>query len=737
MKMSDRSAFSALSFIIVVVGLTFYPGSAALALEEDHGNPGKFIENIRKGLSGLSKYFWSPKEQLPADGKEQQARGDKALAPVSKIPGVETSAISPKAAAKTIPKVVGAKPVIPSPAKASIKAPTKQKTISAKKPAGVQTIPKTAFESKTVVDRKKKMATPKTTPVQKNVTAKVSKPVSPVAPVAKIKPAQKTTRPSLKALSQPASQSKAIAQAQKNNAKQQAREKISSLVTPRPIQKKKSQALDTSKTAPAGKAVKDKKPVVSMKPKSFQKPRANKSAAATMQSMKKAIKTAPMAVMAATSPKAPKQKLVNNDKGTYIWVPNIGSQLSQRFGLTGIPAKGLAANGDLNRADGRWAFAPNKRGQLPSIYGLSGEIHAAGDAGVWVGRGRNWVYVFDKGRNYGSIVGGIKASKKAAAKPAKPVASVKPNALNAQKSGKAHNAKKPQSPNKAELKKAAKPQKGIEIKKAAKQVPSSSKNPTAAKPASKTVAKAIPGPKTARNGKWSRVNNRWVYVPQAQPGQLKPSNMTGLAEQVAKAPVTGGWVQRNNRWVYVAPRQAKAQAKARAGGRGANGSIKLQKGIAPKAIVVPNKVAKKIEPAPMKKARSKKSGIIVAQKPVAKKATSTGAKTGLAEGPDAAQIPVTKNQKIWVRKNNRWVYVFATPAAVAIAKAQQAPKVKGSHMVQNNRGPQNAQKQGNVSPTSKKPLGEFMFFVPGRTPGTGSWFIAPLQLLEQARKIKR
>ena len=74
--MSDRSVFSALSlFVVVVVGLSLHPGNTALALEQDHGNPGQFIDNIRKGISGLSKYFWSPKAQIPGERTEQPEKG--------------------------------------------------------------------------------------------------------------------------------------------------------------------------------------------------------------------------------------------------------------------------------------------------------------------------------------------------------------------------------------------------------------------------------------------------------------------------------------------------------------------------------------------------------------------------------------------------------------------------------------------------------------------------------------
>ena len=100
--MSDRSVFSALSFFIVVVaGLSLYPANAALALEPDHGNPGQFIDNIRKGISGLSKYFWSPKAQIPAQGTEQPAKGDKALAPVPKLPQADANKASKASTTKS------------------------------------------------------------------------------------------------------------------------------------------------------------------------------------------------------------------------------------------------------------------------------------------------------------------------------------------------------------------------------------------------------------------------------------------------------------------------------------------------------------------------------------------------------------------------------------------------------------------------------------------------------------
>ena len=247
-----------------------------------------------------------------------------------------------------------------------------------------------------------------------------------------------------------------------------------------------------------------------------------------------------------------------------------------------------------------------------------------------------------------------------------------------------------------------------------------------AKPQTKSAGQAKAGPKMARNGKWSRVNDRWVFVPQSKPGQMKGANMRGLAEQVAKAPVTGGWVQRQNRWVYVAPQQGKAP--------------KPTKKMAAETKSAKTKVAKK----PLASAQAAKPGFAIVQKPIAKMTPKASATTGLAEGPDASEAQATKNQKIWVRKNNKWVYVFATPAAKArqAQQAQQANRGQGARIARGNRPQQNASrqnapKQGLVKQAGTKPLGKFMFFVPGPRPGTGSWFVAPLQILEKAKKIKR
>ncbi len=726
--MSDRSVFSALSFfVVIVVGLSFYPGNAALAVEQEHGNPGQFIDNIRKGISGLSRYFWSPKAQMPSESAEPPAKSDKTIAPVTKVPATDTK------------KATKAKPAMAT--RAAIVKKSADKPGQMIKPdnqmARVPASPKTMFESKTAVDHKNKLAAPK-----------------------------KASGSPLKAHAQPNSHLPAIAKAQKKNVRQPATGKFSSLVTPRTILKNETAfvkpAKPASPLAPADRKAKDKKPIGLAKQKAAIKPAATSvpsnisSKGVSVQPKTPSVKKAPVALIAAATTKKSRQQLVPNDKGTYIWVPNIGSKLSQRFGLTGIPAKGLHATGDLNRKDGRWAFAPKKRGMLPSIYGLSAEIHAAGDAGVWVGGGRNWVYVFDKNRSYGSIVGGTKAKKKTASKPVKPVASLKSGTLKSgaavtQKPAIANNADKSTKnsklakPSKAQIKKAtqkaARPQKGIEIKKAGKKFAQAPRQQTVTKPMTKRAGQAKAGPKKARNGKWSRVNNRWVFVPQSQPGQLGASNMRGLAEQVAKAPVTGGWVQRQNRWVYVAPQQGKTNPALNGAKRVAEGARldrkmpatakAANKNLGTARQTTENKAAKK----PLASVLPAKSGIAVTKKPIAKMTPKASAATGLAEGPDAGEPQATKNQKIWVRKNNKWVYVFATPAA----KVQQAPKAnkaQGAPIVRRNSVPQNASGQGLETRAGQRPSGKFMFFVPGRIPGTGNWFIAPLQMLKKAKKIK-
>ena len=617
--MSDRSIFSALSFFIVVVaGLSLYPANAALALEQDHGNPGQFIDNIRKGISGLSKYFWSPKAQIPGESIEQPAKADKALAPVPKVPQTDA-----KKATKAT-KVEGARPAT------AARATTKQKPAGKpeqmikldNKMARVPVSPKTTFESKTAIDHKNKLAGPQkdTTVATKNV------------PTAK--PAQKASGSSINAYAQPNSQPSAIANAKKQIAKQPATGKISSLVTPKAIVKNEpasaKPAKPSSPMTPTGKTAKDKK-IGLTKPKTARKSVAKKSAAVSVQPKIPSIKKAAAGAIVAASAKTSKQQLVPNDKGTYIWVPNIGSQLSQRFGLTGIPAKGLHANGGLNRTDGRWAFAPKKRGMLPSIYGLSAEIHAAGDAGVWVGGGRNWVYVFDKNRSYGSIVGGAKAKKKAASKSGKSVASLKSGAKKpaiankADKSAKTQKINKPgQAQIKKTLKKAAKLQKGIEVKRAGKKLAQAPRQQAVTKPLTRSAGQAKAGPKMARNGKWSRVNNRWVFVPQSKPGQMNGANMRGLADQVAKAPVTGGWVQRQNRWVYVAPQQGKT-------GAGANGPKRVQKGIVHNDTMPAKAKNKDVGRVPLiaekKTAQTKSTKTRAAKKPVA---SAQAAKPGFA-----------------------------------------------------------------------------------------------------------
>ena len=78
-----------------------------------------------------------------------------------------------------------------------------------------------------------------------------------------------------------------------------------------------------------------------------------KKSASAKLSGKKITSTAPdSGVVAAPKKTAQKMAQTNGNKGSYIWVPNRGTQLWRQFGLTGIPADRLAANG--KRQQIRW-----------------------------------------------------------------------------------------------------------------------------------------------------------------------------------------------------------------------------------------------------------------------------------------------------------------------------------------------------------------------------------------------
>ncbi len=741
--MSDRSVVSALSFVVVVAGLTFHQASAAYAVDEDHGNPGQFIDNIRKGLSGLSKYFWSPKAPAPGEIKTPKASGEETVVPVAKAPNADAPMAPLKQAAK--PAMTNPTPV----EKKQVRKPA-QVIKPDHKAARIQASPETTFESKAVIDGKKKMTDTK---MQRTAATKPELSAQPAVKVAK--PVPGTPKSGARVASAPRDEPAQKAQGSLLN------------VPANPA----SAVAPTGQTGSNSKAVGQKNAKVAPEPETGKLTIGKPAATSTKANASSLEKTTVMA-MDTVRAKSPEQQLVANDKGTYIWVPNIGSQLSQRFGLTGIPAKSLQAMGNLNRTDGRWVFAPKKTGQLPGVYGLSAEIHAAGDAGVWVGGGRNWVYVFDKDRSYGSIVGGSKARKTAASKLAnsvKPVASLKAGATEvpkstaskkADKSAKTLKNDKPEKTVKAakndkagqtvktmktvksgpaKLNTTVKPPKGIEVQKPVQKIAQAAPKQNTKKPLNKSAVQANAGVNAARNGKWSRVNDRWVFVPQSRPGETASGTMKGLAEQVAKAPVTGGWVQRNGRWVYVAPRPKKSASPI----TGVTGSRKTSTDKAANdAQAAPAKAPNKGQEKPRKKAEPKADGkipgIALVEKPRAKQAPQTGRQSGLAEGPEASQPQITKTQKIWVRKNNRWVYMYATPAnsGLATAKPGQPLAGKGPRMAVRDSARQSAAKQNAGTRAGKKPDGEFMFFVPGNIPGTGSWFVAPLPLLDQAKKIK-
>ena len=212
----------------------------------------------------------------------------------------------------------------------------------------------------------------------------------------------------------------------------------------------------------------------------------------------------------------------------------------------------------------------------------------------------------------------------------------------------------------------------------------------------------------------------------------------------------GGWVQRNHRWVYVAPKEEKSQPGARKwrAERSAQKQLEKPETVRPAhktAAAIPNRTDKKGQP-------------ISKHRLVGKKA-----KTG-----------VTRTQKRWVRRNNRWVYATGTPAerhvamargrvemesrkggpgSEAIKKARRLPSVKQGPMPKQTspsnpygslssrfamRGDGAGVSQQGRRGTGAEPLPreeEFLFFVPGPTPGSGSWFAAPVEMLRHARKL--
>ena len=385
-----------------------------------------------------------------------------------------------------------------------------------------------------------------------------------------------------------------------------------------------------------------------------------------------------------------------------------------------------------------------------------------------LGGGRSWVYVFDKKRTYSSFVGLAKQSHIKTAQAGKAGAGVKKSA-GLKKSG-------------AKVKKSAIDRSGNPVASmdAAKQERTAPKSATGKTPRqSRKLANAAPVAqqqgKRSKNGNWEKKNGRWVYGgkgAKAQASVAKPARsatQNGLAQnrRAEKAGTKAGWVYRGNRWVYVAP---SSQKKSATSTRALATVQKNTKSAAQKNQKTPRslKVAKALS-APAMSAKSTESK---AQK------KSRPRRHGLAESHKAttsrSNVKVTRNQKSWVRRNNRWVYAKAAPpagkGAIAIGQADgrnkaaqrrgakralQAPKASLSLQGSTRKNERSSQMEAGRMALKKSPAGgqgplvlgskplpqnrvrEFLFFIPGATPGSGSWFTAPVQMLRHAKKVRK
>jgi hypothetical protein len=792
MKMFDRSTLARLGFLVVTLFFMSFTGNAVKAADEEHGNPGQFVENIRKGLSGISKFFWSPKEQALAAQKtekpveekspEVSAKPNKPVTAkkadaVNKTKSVSKSDTPPK---KPVEAVKASKPVV---AKTATKEP--QSKVTAKQAVKQQKQPAPVVVSGPKSSPKTKASAKSETLNKAKATEKAKQPSSPVALAAsealadKTKKSNETTKlkkdlnaalvrnKTVKVEKQasaasPAKAPKAIiakpapagSADHKDNVtsskkvKQPTGEKISKAM----VSKKKASLKDKA-VVPAEKKAVSQKPVVkkqasigSAQKLQDKKPaKTGKAKADNKKMTSRGSTTAPVV----SSTKTVQKKVANNsNKGTYIWLPNIGSKLGSQFGSTGILADKLAANNDLNRIDGRWVFVPYRSGTLPSLYGMSDRIRAAGTAGVWVGSGQKWVYVFDKKRTYRSFF--------------EDVASVKTKSSTSPKSDKGANTKKAVVAPKKTPETVSKPVKTAKSE-ASKQAPVVAEKPASIDGKGKATpkiqaradamknanaeAKAPSGDKikTAKSGNWSKVNSRWVYVPDSPNAKSNAPSMPGLAEQVSKAPAMGGWVQRNNRWVYIAPKNKTAGI-----GNPTGNPADVKKGAAPKSVK--GKVAAKVKT----KEASKTPGITIVPKdkvqtkPVKQaqaakipsaKVQAVKPKTAPAKKAAAARSGPTKktdNQRVWVREKNSWVYTKGKSTPPSKQAGKKGVPVSRGLTAMGQPANSQARKNTGVRPTGKtaKPAREFFFFVPGRIPGTGSWFAAPVDVMKKARKLQ-
>ncbi len=848
MSLSDRSGLVRLGVLVVAFSLMTGPGNRAVASEEDHGNPGRFIENIRKGLSGLSKYFWSPfgepeteKATAGAAVPDRTETGKTSAAPAGEVkPATDTTKRLPDTAivAKETPKTAREKSTASKSAPSSSRvavAASKEGEPEAKPnrtaPKAGQ-VPKESLKKEPTKEQQKpsgQNGLSKEEPVKKEL-ARERKPSSPdrvekalqaalarnnSAPASPSKTEKKVTdrladgadRKDASKAAKPDALSKAGKTAASGQ-KPVRRETIVKKETARagtPKLENSTIARGTARgTAGAGDKntgtqadrKKDAGPVASaagqtetggdktalrtdLRDKAREK---NNRAGSQKPAGRKFASKGETATPAVSARKEGRKEAANDRKGTYIWVPGRGSPLIARFGLTGIPADRLAERGDLERTDGRWVFAPYRPGVVPGLYGLGDSVRAAEDGGVWVGSGRNWVYVFDRKRTYSSffetqkqavkkvtdktkVRAGTRSGGKAAAKESNKKADKEQEdnkssdrtaiSTTAEKpdegseTAKAESGEGQSDTSKAGASKATDNRNVADKKDVKAQVTRSATDKTgktgrrdrrsvsvsASGEARNKGTKARDTARAAtRSGNWTHVNGRWVYVPEEQNRSRKTPVPKEMEQQVATAPVTGGWVQRNGLWVYVAPQNKKAGSPARpvkkaTGSQGTTGSGPVG--------VTPGKLSDKTRTS---QARPLAQNDRSAQKPL------SGVKL-VAEAPQKGQPDKAKmtakapgDQRVWVRENNRWVYVRKkAQSATGQVKAQERKPALSQRGGLTGAATQPLSRQtgavgaqaGQAVPSQR----EFYFFVPGQAPGTGNWYAAPVELMKKARRL--
>ena len=694
MKMSDRSASKSLNFILVVGTLLLFSPGLAVANEEGHGNPGRFIENIRKGLSGLSRFFWSPRAQKPIEQKSDEPADRK----------------SPES---------GAQKVIAAP-KAGEKKPAKTKALAQKKAVGRARKEAPAFDKGDAGDRKDKSAfvmrqknnAPQAKKKEALKAGTLEKPKSTNrADMAKAKPGSFSSRSSIKA--KPAEQKNTKAK----------------------ILSKPVAALPIKESAVSKLAKKNSQPEKSVK-------KTTGSAKAMVKPAKETTgKTVvAMATRQESEQRSPGQQFVYNDKGTYIWVPDRGSKLFQNFALTGISAYRMAENGDLDRTDGRWVFVPRRHGILPGIYGLSAQIQSAGSAGVWVGHDRNWVYVFDRKRDYASIVG--RAAQKTASLSNKTKAKESASSQSGD-NGKSQGKKLVEKTGVLQRHEPAKSKKSANLVSGKSETKTKDKGLNTARSGTiaqkkqkqlrkMTLASTAKAPavhkKTEKSGNWSKIKGRWVYVPDKKMARGEKSGGTKLARRMKNAPGTGGWVRRNKVWVFVVPQQARAFAR------------QTKKADAAHSLSAQHSAPGKQSMGMVSGARSGKT-LAHQRQPIPLQSKTSRTKRGLAEGPDEnvedGNVQTTRHQGNWMRKNKRWVYANEKRVKTArLSSTSRTARNTGS-VVTGAEARASVHEKDVRKQTARIPAREFFFFVPGQRPGTGDWFAAPFELLQKARKLKK